>query len=91
MRRIRGNPNSLYFKTAGVRMLDLDEVILTRAEFEALRLRDVEDFEQKLCAEKMDISQPTFHRLLLAARKKVADGIVLGKAIRIDGGKTGDE
>ena len=34
----------------------------------------------------MKISQPTFHRLLLSARKKIADAIVNGKAIKIEGG-----
>jgi len=34
----------------------------------------------------MNISQPTFHRLILDARKKVSEAIVKGKAIRIEGG-----
>jgi len=34
----------------------------------------------------MNISQPTFHRLVISARKKISDGIVNGKALRIDGG-----
>ena len=34
----------------------------------------------------MNISQPTFHRLVLSARKKIADAIINGKAIRIEGG-----
>jgi predicted DNA-binding protein (UPF0251 family) len=36
----------------------------------------------------MGISQPTFHRLILSARKKIADAIVNGKAIKIKGGNT---
>lgn len=34
----------------------------------------------------MNISPPTFHRVLLSARKKIADAMVNGKAIRIEGG-----
>ena len=34
----------------------------------------------------MDISQPTFHRLLEAGRKKLAEALVKGKAIKIEGG-----
>jgi hypothetical protein len=34
----------------------------------------------------MNISQPTFNRLILSARKKIADSIVNAKAIRIEGG-----
>jgi predicted DNA-binding protein (UPF0251 family) len=83
-RRIRGNPSSSYFKPAGIRTIELEEVSLTRAEFEALRLKDVEELEQKDCAEKMEISQPTFCRILLGARKKTSDAIINGKAIKIN-------
>ena len=49
-------------------------------------MKDLEGLEQEECAKKMNISQPTFHRLVLSARKKVADAIVNGKAIKIEGG-----
>ena len=42
--------------------------------------------QQEECARSMNISQPTFHRTVRAARKKIADAIVKGKAIRIEGG-----
>jgi predicted DNA-binding protein (UPF0251 family) len=84
MRRIRGKPNSSYFKPAGIPKSELDEIILSHAEFESLRLKDVEDFDQKEAADKMEISQPTFHRLISIARKKVAEAIVKGKAIKIE-------
>ncbi|MEM3369775.1 MAG: DUF134 domain-containing protein, partial [Candidatus Micrarchaeia archaeon] len=42
--------------------------------------------EQEQVAEKMNISQPTLHRLLLSARKKISEAIVKGKAIKIEGG-----
>ena len=65
----------------------LEETILAVDEFEALRLKDLLCLEQGVAATRMGISQPTFHRLLLSARKKIADAIVNGKAIRIEGGK----
>jgi predicted DNA-binding protein (UPF0251 family) len=34
----------------------------------------------------MDISQPTFHRLVISARKKIADALTHGKTIKIEGG-----
>lgn len=86
MRRVRGRPNSSYFKPAGIRIIDLEESVLTVDEFEAVRLKDLLGLEQNECAEKMEISQPTFHRLILSARKKIADAIVNGKAIKIEGG-----
>ena len=86
MRWVSFQPHITYFKPAGVRIVDLDEVILTIDELEAVRLKDVEDLDQVACADKMNISQSTFHRLLSSARKKIADSLVTGKAIRIEGG-----
>ena len=85
-RRVGCKPNYTYFKPAGIRMVDLEEVVLTVDEFEAIRLKDLEGIDQLECAEKMNISQPTFHRLIQSARKKIADAIINGKAIRIEGG-----
>lgn len=67
-------------------MTELKSSILTVGEFEAIRLKDLESLGQKEAAEKMGISQPTFHRLVLSARKKMADSIVNGKSIKIEGG-----
>lgn len=85
-RRVWFEPNVTYFKPAGTRLIDLEDSILTVDEFEALRLKDFLSLEQEKAAKKMNISQPTFHRLLLTARKKIADAIVNGKAIKIQGG-----
>jgi predicted DNA-binding protein (UPF0251 family) len=67
-------------------MIDLEEINLTVDEFEAIRLKDVDGLEQEQSAQRMNISQPTFHRLYLEARKKIADVIVNGKALKIEGG-----
>ncbi|MBW3013535.1 DUF134 domain-containing protein [Candidatus Woesearchaeota archaeon] len=86
LRRVRCEPNINYFKPAGVPVRALEQVELTVDEFEAVRLKDLEGMEQSDAAEKMNISQPTFHRLILSARKKIADAIVNGKAIKVEGG-----
>ncbi|MCK4808827.1 MAG: DUF134 domain-containing protein, partial [Candidatus Aenigmarchaeota archaeon] len=85
-RRVGFQPDVTYFKPAGIRKTDLEESILAVDEFEAVRLKDLECLGQDECAKRMDISQPTFHRLILSARKKIADAIVNGKAIKISGG-----
>ncbi len=85
-RRVWFEPDVTYFKPAGIRMAELEESILTVDEFEAVRLKDLLGLEQETAAKKMGISQPTFHRLVLCARKKIADAIVNGKAIKIEGG-----
>lgn len=85
-RRIGFEPNITYFKPAGIRMVELEESVLTVDEFEAIRLKDMLGMDQEQAAKKMNISQPTFHRLILSARKRIADAIVNGKAIKIQGG-----
>jgi predicted DNA-binding protein (UPF0251 family) len=74
------------FRPAGAGMTEPEEMILTIDEFEAVRLKDLEGFEQEVCAEMMDISQPTFHRLVISARRKIADALTHGKSIKIEGG-----
>ena len=85
-RRIRFRPGVTYFKPAGVRMIDLDEVVLTLEEYEAIRLIDLEEIEQKKAGDLMKISQPTLSRLLKSARKKLSGAIINGKAIKVEGG-----
>lgn len=55
-------------------------------ELEALRLKDLLGLEQEECAEKMEVSRPTFQRILISAREKVADSLINGKAVTIEGG-----
>ena len=85
-RRIFFEPGVTHFKPAGIRLAELAETVLTMDEFEAIRLKDYEDMEQTKAARKMGISQPTFQRIYESARKKIADALVNGKAIRIEGG-----
>jgi uncharacterized protein len=85
-RRIAYLPGVTYFKPAGIPLGALEEVVLSLEEAEALRLKELEGLEQEQGAEKMNISRPTFQRILASARQKVADAILNGKAIRIEGG-----
>jgi len=64
----------------------LEGVYLTLDEFEAMRLACLEGLKQINAARKMKISRPTFSRILTSAQKKIADGLVNIKAIRIEGG-----
>jgi len=85
-RRVSFQPNITYFKPIGKRIIKLEEIILNVDEFEAVRLKDLLGLEQEKAAKEMNISQPTFHRLVLSARKKIADAIINSKAIKIKGG-----
>jgi len=79
-------PPTTFFTPMGIPPRPLVEVRLSLEEVEAIRLRDLEGQEQEECAERMHISRPTFHRVLESARRKLADALVNGKAIRIEGG-----
>jgi predicted DNA-binding protein (UPF0251 family) len=85
-RRVEFLPNTTYFKPAGIPLRHLEEVQMSIEEVEAIRLKDLEGLEQETGAEKMNISRPTFQRMLASARRKVADALLNGKAIKIDGG-----
>lgn len=63
-----------------------DEVSLTVDGFEAIRLFDLQALSQKEAAKSMNVSQQTFSRILKTARESVADSLVNGKIIRIQGG-----
>jgi predicted DNA-binding protein (UPF0251 family) len=85
-RRVEFLPNVTYFKPAGTPLRDLEEVALSVEEAEAIRLKDLEGLEQEQGAEKMNVSRPTYQRILASARQKLADALLHGKAIRIEGG-----
>ncbi|MDD2689730.1 MAG: DUF134 domain-containing protein [Candidatus Omnitrophica bacterium] len=59
---------------------------LSMEEFEALRLVDYMGFCQKEAAKSMHISQPTFSRILKRARKVIANCLINGAIIKIQGG-----
>ncbi|HEY91584.1 MAG TPA: DUF134 domain-containing protein [Dehalococcoidia bacterium] len=85
-RRVAFIPDATYFKPAGIPMRVLDEVVMSLEEAEAIRLKDLEGLEQEEGARRMNVSRPTFQRVLAAARQKLADALLRGKAIRIGGG-----
>ena len=85
-RRIHGCPGANYFKPRGVPMYALEEIIFNVDEYEAVRLADLEGMYQEEAAEKMNISRQTFGNIVESARRKIADSIVNGKALRIEGG-----
>ncbi len=77
-------PDTNYFKPKGVPLIHLKEVSLSLDELEAIRLADLEGLYHEEAAGKMDVSRATFGRILDAARRKVAEAIVNGKALKIE-------
>lgn len=80
-------PEITYFKPRGVPLSLLKEVCLTYDELEAIRLTDLKGMEQIPASEKMKISQPTLQRILTETHRKIAEALVRGEAIRVEGGE----
>lgn len=75
-----------YFKPRGVPMVDLKQVQLTVDELEALRLADLLGMSHEEAGKQMEVSRATFGRIIEKARKTVADALIHGKAINVEGG-----
>jgi uncharacterized protein len=86
-RRVSSMPESNYFKPRGIPLSMLEEIVLTVDEFEAIRLADLDHLYQEQAAEKMKVSRPTFGRIIESAHQKVAEALVKGKALKIEGGE----
>jgi predicted DNA-binding protein (UPF0251 family) len=86
-RRVEGMPRCSFYKPPGIPLRALEVVTLKVDEFEALRLADLEGLYHEHAAKKMNISRQTFGRIIESARKKIADALVNGKALRIEGGE----
>ena len=80
------NPKINYFKPRGIPVLDLEEVCLTIDERESIRLADLEDMSHESAGSQMGVSRATFGRIVQRARKTIADAIINGKAVRVEGG-----
>ena len=75
------------FKPIGIPGSRLKPEVLGLDEFEALRLADYQGMDHNEAAEEMEISRPTFTRLIEAAREKMAVFIIEGKRLQIEGGQ----
>lgn len=85
-RMVAFNPDVSYFKPRGIPMMELEEVILSVDEREAIRLADLEGLAHEAAGAAMGVSRATFGRIVQRARAIVADALIGGKAIRVDGG-----
>jgi predicted DNA-binding protein (UPF0251 family) len=85
-RHVQYKPDALYFKPRAIPLRVLAETVLESDELEALRLADLEGCYHDEAARRMRISRQTFGNIVRSARKKVADALVRGKAIRLECG-----
>ena len=85
-RKVVSEPRAYYFKPRAVPLCELEEIILQLDEFQSLKYSDLERRSQTSAAAAMKISRQTFGTILASARRKLADAIVNGKALKIEGG-----
>jgi predicted DNA-binding protein (UPF0251 family) len=85
-RKICNPPKMKGFRPFGIRMCELESIIITFEGFESIRLVNYEMLPQETAAEMMNVSRPTFTRIYNKALKLIAKSFVEGKAIEIEGG-----
>ena len=85
-RKISIPPLMKRFKPFGIPRRMLSSVSLLYDEYEAIRLLDYEGMNQDQAAVQMNVSRPTLTRIYEKARKTIAQALVEGKMIMIEGG-----
>jgi predicted DNA-binding protein (UPF0251 family)/predicted Fe-Mo cluster-binding NifX family protein len=85
-RIVNTEPPVTVYKPSGIRTHDLRWTTVTLDEFEAIRLVDREGLDQEAAASRMGVSRPTVTRILASARSKIAQVLVGGQALLIEGG-----
>jgi len=85
-RKVNKPPYYTAFKPTGIPAKNLHNINLSLDEFEAIRLADFFGMSQEEAAEEMEISRPTFTRLIESARKKTADFFINGRLLILGGG-----
>ena len=86
LRYVQGRPIVNAFIPDSVPPWGREEVILSIEGLEAIRLSDYKGFDQESSARMMNVSRQTYGRILAGARAIVADALVMGKILRIEGG-----
>ncbi len=64
-----------------------EAIIMTVEEYETIRLIDHIGLIQEECAERMEVARTTVQSIYSDARKKIADSLVSGSPLVIEGGR----
>lgn len=85
-RRVCGLPKRNLFGTLNGSRQDCEIITMTVEEYETIRLIDLEGLMQEECAERMKVARTTVQKIYNDARKKIADALVNGHMLKIEGG-----
>jgi predicted DNA-binding protein (UPF0251 family) len=86
LRCVQGRPIAGAFIPEPIPPWGREEIFLTVEGLEAVRLSDLQGMDQETAANMMNVSRQTFGRILSEARGVIADALVGGKVLRIEGG-----
>jgi len=79
------------FKPRSIPMAGLETVRLELGELEAMRLCDLDGFDQDQAGKRMDLSRGTIQRLLKSGRAKVLEVLLESKALFIEKGASDED
>ncbi|MFA9373062.1 MAG: DUF134 domain-containing protein [Poseidonibacter sp.] len=85
-RKVCGLPNSNRYGPLDSPAQGEHFVVMTIDEYETIRLIDLEGLSQEECSNQMNVARTTVQGIYSEARKKIAESLVNGKVLRIEGG-----
>lgn len=86
LRKVCGLPQTNQFGPINTCKEDIETISMTVEEYETIRLIDLEGLTQEECSEIMHVARATVQRIYIKARKKLADFLVNGNMLNIEGG-----
>lgn len=86
-RKVCSLPERNRFGPLGLHEDESNRIKMTVDEYETIRLIDLEGFTQEECAEQMNVARTTVQGIYVSARKKLAESLVNGKVLLIEGGE----
>jgi predicted DNA-binding protein (UPF0251 family) len=72
------------FKPAAIPLPELQRVHLGLDELEAMRLCDLEGYDQTEAGARMDVSRGTVQRLLARGRRKLVEAMIANRALVVE-------
>ncbi|MFQ3579269.1 MAG: DUF134 domain-containing protein, partial [Bacteroidales bacterium] len=85
-RKVHRPPQMIGFMPYGIENNPLEHIDIHYEEYEAIRLVNYEKLSQEEAAVRMEVSRPTLTRIYNSALNKIAQALVEGKSLIIDGG-----